>query len=207
MAKLSVYNMNGEQIRELEVSDAVFAAEVHHDVLHRTVLMQLANRRQGTVGVKGRSDVRGGGRKPYRQKGTGRARQGSTRAAQHVGGGVIFGPVARSFRTRLPKKMRRLAMRSALSSCVTDAKLKVLDRLELEAIRTKDMLNVLKHFQAESSTLLVLPEKSKNVQLSARNLPGVKVDLVNTINVFDLLKYEHVFMTEASLRKLEEVYA
>lgn len=207
MATIDLYNMKGQVVKQIEVKDEVFGITPNHDVLQRAVIMQLANKRQGTSKAKGRSEVSGGGRKPYRQKGTGRARQGSIRAAQHVGGGVIFGPVPRSYRTVLPRKMRQLAMKSALSACYADNKLKVVDDLKLEAIKTKEMAQVLSNLEAEKSTLLVLDAMDLVIRRSAANLPGVKLELSNTINVFDLLKFDHVVFTEAALRKVEEVYA
>ena len=207
MATIDLYNMKGQVVKQIEVKDEVFGITPNHDVLQRAVIMQLANKRQGTSKAKGRSEVSGGGRKPYRQKGTGRARQGSIRAAQHVGGGVIFGPVPRSYRTVLPRKMRQLAMKSALSACFADKKLKVVDVLKLEAIKTKEMAQVLRNLEAEKSTLLVLEAMDLVIRRSAANLPGVKLELSNTINVFDLLKFDHVVFTEAALRKVEEVYA
>ena len=207
MATIDLYNMKGQVVKQIEVKDEVFGITPNHDVLHRSVIMQLANKRQGTSKAKGRSEVSGGGRKPYRQKGTGRARQGSIRAAQHVGGGVIFGPVPRSYRTVLPRKMRQLAMKSALSACYADNKLKVVDDLKLEAIKTKEMAQVLRNLEAEKSTLMVLDAVDLVIRRSAANLPGVKLELSNTINVIDLLKFDHVVFTEAALRKVEEVYA
>ena len=207
MATIDLYNMKGQVMKQIEVKDEVFGITPNHDVLQRAVIMHLANKRQGTSKAKGRSEVSGGGRKPYRQKGTGRARQGSIRAAQHVGGGVIFGPVPRSYRTVLPRKMRQLAMKSALSACYADNKLKVVDDLKLEAIKTKEMAQVLSNLEAEKSTLLVLEAMDLVIRRSAANLPGVKLELSNTINVFDLLKFDHVVFTEAALRKVEEVYA
>lgn len=207
MATIDLYNMKGQVVKQIEVKDEVFGITPNHDVLHRSVIMQLANKRQGTSKAKGRSEVSGGGRKPYRQKGTGRARQGSIRAAQHVGGGVIFGPVPRSYRSVLPRKMRQLAMKSALSACFADKKLKVVDVLKLEAIKTKEMAQVLRNLEAEKSTLLVLDAVDLVIRRSAANLPGVKLELSNTINVIDLLKFDHVVFTEAALRKVEEVYA
>ena len=207
MATIDLYNMKGQVVKQVEVKDEVFGITPNHDVLQRAVIMQLANKRQGTSKAKGRSEVSGGGRKPYRQKGTGRARQGSIRAAQHVGGGVIFGPVPRSYRTVLPRKMRQLAMKSALSACFADKKLKVVDVLKLEAIKTKEMAQVLRNLEAEKSTLLVLDAVDLVIRRSAANLPGVKLELSNTINVIDLLKFDHVVFTEAALRKVEEVYA
>ncbi len=207
MIKIDLYNMNGDRNGEIELAESVFGIEPNLDVLHRAIVMQLANKRQGTHKTKDRSEVRGGGRKPYRQKGTGRARHGSSRSPIWVGGGVTFGPVPRSYRTKLPKKMRRLAMRSALSACVQGEKLKVLDDLRFDEVKTKNMVNVLNKLNLTSSVLLILPEKDKTVELSARNIPGVTVEYVNTINVYDLMKNNNVLMTEGSVRKLEEVHA
>ncbi len=207
MIKIDLYNMNGDRNGEIELAESVFGIEPNLDVLHRTIVMQLANKRQGTHKTKDRSEVRGGGRKPYRQKGTGRARHGSSRSPIWVGGGVTFGPVPRSYRTKLPKKMRRLAMRSALSACVQGEKLKVLDDLRFDEVKTKNMVNVLNKLNLTSSVLLILPEKDKTVELSARNIPGVTVEYVHTINVYDLMKNNNVLMTERSIRKLEEVHA
>lgn len=207
MAKIDVYAMNGQVVGSMELSDAIFGIEPNHDVMHRVVVNQLANRRQGTHKTKGRSEVSGGGRKPYRQKGTGRARQGSIRAAQHVGGGVIFGPVPRDYSYTLPKKMRRLALKSALSAVAQGAKMKVLDKLELNEAKTKEMATLLKNLKLERSTLLVLSERDEKTALAARNILGLKTSLVNTINVYDLLRFDDVVMTKDAVAKIEEVYA
>lgn len=206
MTKTNLYNMNGEVAEQIDLKDEVFGIEPNQDLLHRVVLMQLANKRQGTSKTKIRSEVSGGGRKPYRQKGTGRARQGSSRAAQHVGGGVIFGPVPRSYRTSLNRKMRRIAMRSALSAIVAGEKVKVLNELKLNELKTREMAKVLSNLKAEKSTLLILPEKNRDVERCSANLPAVQVEMVNTMNVYDLLKYDHVIMTLDAVRKIEEVY-
>ncbi|MDO5015927.1 MAG: 50S ribosomal protein L4 [Eubacteriales bacterium] len=207
MTKINLYNMQGEQKGELEIAESIFGIEPHEDLLHRVVVMQLANKRQGTQKAKTRAEVRGGGRKPYRQKGTGRARQGSIRSPLWVGGGVSFAPVPRSYRTRMNKKMRRLALKSALSSCVMEDKFKALDALELPEIKTKRMVELLKNLQLSNNTLVILPEKDRVVEKSAANIPGLQVEYVNTLNVYDLLKHENVLATEASIRKIEEVYA
>lgn len=206
MAKTNVLNMKGEIVGEIELSDEVFGIEPNHDVLSRVIHNQLANRRQGTHKTKTRSERRGGGRKPYRQKGTGRARHGSVRSAQYVGGGIIFGPRPRSYRYTLPKKMRRLALKSALSSKVADAELIVLDSLELAVIKTKAMLDILNAIGVESSALLVTEMPDEKVRLSSRNLPGIKLALANTINVFDILKYDKLVVTREAIEKIEEVY-
>lgn len=207
MAKLDLYSMTGERKGDIEVSDELFALEPNQDLLHRAVVMQLANKRQGTHKTKDRSEVRGGGRKPYRQKGTGRARQGSIRSPLKIGGGVTFGPLPRSYRKVMPKKMRRQALKSALSACAQGEKMLVLDELTLQEVKTKTMATLLNNLKLDKSTLVILDAKNKVVELSARNIPGVTVEYVNTINVYDLLKHDKVLMTEASIRKLEEVYA
>ncbi len=206
MAKTSLYNMKGEVVGEIELNDAIFAIEPHVDVVHRIVKNQLANRRQGTAKVKTRSEVRGGGRKPYRQKGTGRARQGSIRAANHVGGGIIFGPVPRDYRYTTNKKMRRLAMKSVLSQALTDERIKVLETFELDAIKTKEVVNVINNLKVEGTTLFILSEPNKVVEKSAANIKDVKTALVNTMNVFDLLKYKNVIFTNSAVEKVQEVY-
>lgn len=207
MAKLDLYTIKGDRKGEIEVSDEIFALEPNQDLLHRAVVIQLGNKRQGTHKAKDRSEVRGGGRKPYRQKGTGRARQGSIRSPLKIGGGVTFGPLPRSYRKTMPKKMRRQALKSALSACVQGEKMLVLDELQLQEIKTKAMAELLNNLKLDKSTLVILDSKNKVVELSARNIPGVTVEYVNTINVYDLLKHDKVLMTEASIRKLEEVYA
>ncbi|MDO5033529.1 MAG: 50S ribosomal protein L4 [Eubacteriales bacterium] len=207
MAKLDLYTMQGDRKGEIEVSDDIFAREPNLDLLHRAVVIHLGNQRQGTHKAKDRSEVSGGGRKPYRQKGTGRARQGSIRSPLKIGGGVTFGPLPRSYRKTLPKKMRRVALKSALSACVQGEKMMVLDELNLQEVKTKAMAQVLNNLKLDKSVLLILDAKNKVVELSARNLPGVTVEYVNTINVYDLLKHHKVLMTQASIRKLEEVHA
>lgn len=206
MAKVDVYNMEGAVVGSIELSDTIFGIEPNEDVLHRVVLNQLANRRQGTHSTKTRSEVSGGGKKPYRQKGTGRARQGSTRSAQWVGGGIIFGPKPRDYSYTLPKKVRRLAMKSALSTKLSSGSIIVLDTLELPEIKTKGMVRVLENIGASRSALVVLPEKNENVEKSARNLVGIKMAKVNTINVFDILKFDKFVVTKAAVEKVQEVY-
>ena len=207
MAKVNVYNMDGSVAGSLELNDTVFGIEPNQDVLHRSILSYLANQRQGTHATKTRSEVRGGGRKPYRQKGTGRARQGSIRSAQHVGGGIIFGPKPRSYTYNLPRKMRRLAMKSALSAKMAVGSLIVLDTLQLPEIKTRQMAAVLKNLQADVSTLLVTLNRDEVIEKSTRNLHGIKTALVNTINVFDILKFDKMVITRDAVEKVQEVYA
>jgi large subunit ribosomal protein L4 len=206
MAKVDVYNMEGAVVGSIELTDTIFGIEPNEDVMHRVVLNQLANRRQGTHSTKTKSEVSGGGRKPYRQKGTGRARQGSTRSAQWVGGGIIFGPKPRDYSYTLPKKMRRLAMKSALTSKFNSGSLIVLDTLELSEIKTRSMIRVLENIGASRSALVVLSDKNENVERSARNIVGIKLARVNTINVFDILKFDKFVVTKAAVEKVQEVY-
>lgn len=206
MAKVDVYNMDGVKTGSLELSDAIFGIEPNQDVLHRAVLNQLANKRQGTHSTKTRSEVTGGGKKPYRQKGTGRARQGSSRSAQHVGGGIIFGPKPRDYSYTLPKKVRRLAMKSALSSKVAAGSLIVVDKLEMAEIKTKRMAEVLGKLGVTKTALVVTATRDENVEKSLRNLVGVKSALVNTINVFDILKFDKFVVTQEAVLKVQEVY-
>ncbi len=206
MAKVDVYNMEGAVTGSLELSDAIFGIEPNQDVLHRVVLNQLANRRQGTHSTKTRSEVSGGGKKPYRQKGTGRARQGSTRSAQHVGGGIIFGPKPRDYSYTLPKKVRRLAMKSALSTKVAAGNLIVLESLELPEIKTQKMVQILGNIGASKSTLLVMAGRDETIERSTRNIIGIKTALVNTINVFDILKFDKFVVTKDAVLKVQEVY-
>jgi large subunit ribosomal protein L4 len=206
MAKVDVYNMDGIKTGSLELSDAIFGIEPNQDVLHRAVLNQLANRRQGTHSTKTRSEVNGGGKKPYRQKGTGRARQGSSRSAQHVGGGIIFGPKPRDYSYTLPKKVRRLAMKSALSAKVAAGSMIIVDKLEMAEIKTKRMAEVLGKLGVTQSALLVTATRDENIEKSARNLVGIKTALVNTINVFDILKFDKFVVTQEAVLKVQEVY-
>jgi large subunit ribosomal protein L4 len=207
MPKVDLYNINGEVVGNIELSDNIFGIEVNENVIHLAVLNQLANKRQGTQSTKTKSEVRGGGIKPWRQKGTGRARQGSIRSAQWIKGGIIHGPKPRSYRYELPKKVRRLALKSALSTKVEAKDLIVLDVLNFEEIKTKQMVNVLNNLKVDTSALVVLSGKNANVEKSARNIPGVKMALVNTINVFDILKYNKFIITRDAVSKVEEVYA
>ena len=206
MANVSVYNMEGKQVDTIELSDAVFGVEVNEHLVHLAVKQQLAANRQGTQKAKTRSEVSGGGRKPYRQKGTGHARQGSTRAPQFTGGGVVFAPVPRDYTISMNKKEKRAALKSVLTSRVQENKLYVLDELKLGEIKTKDMKNLLDSLKVEGA-LVILNENDQNVILSARNLAGVKTALTNTINVYDILKYGNVVVTKDAVKKIEEVYA
>lgn len=206
MPKIAVYNMNGEQVGDIELSEQLFGAPVRPDLMHEVVLMYLAGQRQGTHKVKGRSEVRGGGRKPWRQKGTGRARQGSIRAPQWKGGGVAFGPTPRSYSYRLPKKVRRLALYSALSSKADDGKIVVLDKLELAEAKTKHMAALLKKFDL-SKALIVDADKQDAIYRSARNLQGVKYVDANGMNVYDLLRHENLILTTDAVAKVQEVFA
>ena len=206
MAKVSVYNMEGSQIGEMELSDAVFGVEVNEHLVHMAVVQQLANSRQGTQSAKNRSAVSGGGRKPWRQKGTGHARQGSTRAPQWTGGGVVFAPQPRAYSFKMNRKEKQLALKSALTSRVNESKLFVLDELKLDEIKTKKFQNVLNNLKVNKA-LVVLDENDPNVILSARNIPDVKTAQTNTINVYDILKYNTVVITKAAVEKIQEVYA
>ncbi|MBQ6359710.1 MAG: 50S ribosomal protein L4 [Lachnospiraceae bacterium] len=206
MAKVNVYNMEGNQVEELELSDAVFGVEVNEHLVHLAVVQQLANNRQGTQSAKTRSEVSGGGRKPWRQKGTGHARQGSTRSPQWTHGGVVFAPKPRDYSFKMNKKEKQLALKSVLTSCVNDDKFVVLDTLTMEDAKTKELKKVLDNLKVEKA-LVVMDSNDLNVVLSARNLPGVKTALVNTINVFDILKYDTVVTTKAGVAAIEEVYA
>ena len=207
MPKVDVYNMNGEVVGELELKDSIFGIDVNENAIHLAVVNQLANRRQGTQSTKTISEVRGGGKKPWRQKGTGRARQGSIRAAQWVKGGIALGPKPRSYKYAIPRKVKRLALKSALSSKVSENELLVLDQLQFDNIKTKNMVNVLNNLKIDSSALVVLADKNEAVEKSARNLPGIKTALVNTINVFDILKHDKFIITKDAVSKAEEVYA
>lgn len=206
MPKVNVYNMLGEQVEELELSENVFGIDINHDAIHAVVKSHLANRRQGTQSAKTRSEVRGGGRKPWRQKGTGRARQGSIRSPQWTGGGVVFAPKPRDYTIKVPKKVRRLAMKSALSSKVLTNNIIVLDELKLEQPKTKEMVNILSNIKAKKKALIVLEEKDVNVIKSARNIPNVETSSVNTLNVYDILKYDSFIITKDAVKKVEEVF-
>ena len=206
MATVSVYNMEGNEVGTIDLNDAVFGVEVNEHLVHMAVVAQLANKRQGTQKAKTRSEVSGGGRKPWRQKGTGHARQGSTRAPQWTGGGVVFAPTPRDYTIRLNKKEKRLALKSALTSRVLENKLIVVDELKFDEVKTKNFANVMNNLKA-SKALVVLNENDANVVLSARNIPTVKTALTNTINVYDILKYNTVIVTTAAVATIEEVYA
>ncbi|HOQ16281.1 MAG: 50S ribosomal protein L4 [Epulopiscium sp.] len=206
MAKVAVYNMDGQQVDEIELKDEIFGVEVNEHIMHAAVVQYLANQRQGTQSAKTRAEVRGGGRKPWRQKGTGRARQGSIRAPQWTGGGVVFAPKPRDYSFKLNKKVKRLALKSALTSKVQNNNLIVLDELKLDEIKTKNMKKVLDNLKV-SKALIVTESDNKNVILSARNLPNVKTAAVNTINVYDILKYESFVVSKDVLQTIQEVYA
>ena len=207
MPKVDVYNMQGKKVSDVELSEAVFGIEPNENVVHSALVNYLANQRQGTQSTKTRAEVRGGGRKPWRQKGTGRARQGSIRAPQWVKGGIALGPKPRSYRYTVNKKERRLAIKSLLSSKVIENELTVVDKLELTEIKTKTMVKALADLKVEGKTLIVLPESNKNVLMSARNIEGVKTITLNNINVFDLLKYNNLVLPLETVKKIEEVYA
>ena len=206
MANVSVYNMEGNEVGSMELNDAVFGVEVNEHLVHMAVVQQLANNRQGTQKAKTRSEVSGGGRKPWRQKGTGHARQGSTRAPQWTGGGVVFAPTPRDYTIRLNKKEKRLALKSALTSRVLENKLIVVDELKFDEVKTKNFANVMNNLKA-SKALVVLADNDQNTVLSARNIPEVKTSMVGTINVYDILKYNTVVATKAAVTSIEEVYA
>jgi large subunit ribosomal protein L4 len=207
MPKVDLYNMKGEVVGDIQLSDNVFGVEVNELALHTVVVNQLANRRQGTQSTKTKSEVRGGGKKPWRQKGTGRARQGSIRSAQWIKGGIVLGPKPRSYKYTLPKKLKRIALKSALTSKVAGNEMFVLDSLALDAIKTKSMVGVLNNLKVDSTALIVIDSNNENVIKSARNIPGVKTAFVNTINVFDILKYDKFIITKDVVEKVEEVYA
>ena len=206
MANVSVYNIEGKEVGTIELNDAVFGVEVNEHLVHMAVVNQLANKRQGTQKAKTRSEVSGGGRKPWRQKGTGHARQGSTRAPQWTGGGVVFAPVPRDYSTKMNKKEKRAALCSALSSRVEENKLIVVDEINFDEIKTKKFQTVLNNLNVNKA-LVVLEDGNVNAELSARNIADVKTAKTNTINVFDILKYSTVIVTKAAAQKIEEVYA
>ncbi|GMQ58026.1 50S ribosomal protein L4 [Vallitalea sediminicola] len=206
MAKVSVYNMEGKQVEELELNDNIFGVEINEHLMHMSVIGQLANKRQGTQSAKTRSEVRGGGAKPWRQKGTGRARQGSIRAPQWTGGGVVFAPKPRDYSIKLNKKEKKAALKSALTSRVNDKKFIVVDELKFDEIKTKKMSTVLANLNVRKA-LLVLNENDQNVILSTRNIRGVKTSLTNTINVYDILKYDTFVVTKDAVATMQEVYA
>ena len=206
MAKVSVYNIEGSQVGEIELNDSVFGVEVNEHLVHMAVVAQLAAKRQGTQSAKTRAEVSGGGKKPWRQKGTGHARQGSTRAPQWTGGGVVFAPKPRTYTIKMNKKERRLALKSALTSRVNENKLIVLDSFNMDEIKTKKFQAVMNNLKV-SKALVVMTEKNDNIVLSARNIPAVKTALTNTINVYDILKYDTVVVTKDAVNAIQEVYA
>ena len=207
MPKVDVYDIKGKKVSDVELAEAIFGIEPNEAIVHSVLVNYLANQRQGTQSTKTRAEVRGGGRKPWRQKGTGRARQGSIRAPQWVKGGIALGPKPRSYKYTVNKKERRLAIKSLLSSKVLEKELTVVDKLELTEIKTKTMVKALADLKVEGKTLIVLPENNKNVLMSARNIEGVKTITLNNINVFDLLKYNNLVLTLETVKKIEEVYA
>ncbi|MEI3355481.1 MAG: 50S ribosomal protein L4 [Clostridia bacterium] len=207
MPKVDVYDIKGKKVSDIELADSVFGIEPNENIVHAVLVNYLANQRQGTQSTKTRAEVRGGGRKPWRQKGTGRARQGSIRAPQWIKGGIALGPKPRSYKYTVNKKERRLAIKSILSSKVLEKELTVVDKLELKEIKTKSMVKALEALKIEGKTLIILPEGNKNVIMSARNIEGVKAIKANNINVFDLLKYNNLILPVDTVKKLEEVYA
>ena len=206
MANVSVFNMEGKEVGTIELNDAVFGVEVNEHLVHMAVVQQLANNRQGTQKAKTRSEVSGGGRKPWRQKGTGHARQGSTRSPQWTGGGVVFAPVPRDYSFKLNKKEKRAALKSALTSKVQDAKLIVVDELKFDEIKTKNFVNVMNNLKVQKG-LVVIAENDANVVMSAKNVADVNTTLVNTMNVYDIMKAKTVVLTKDAVAKIEEVYA
>ena len=207
MPKVDVYDIKGKKVSDIELADSIFGIEPNETIVHSVLVNYLANQRQGTQSTKTRAEVRGGGKKPWRQKGTGRARQGSIRAPQWVKGGIALGPKPRSYRYTVNKKERRLAIKSILSSKVLEKELTVVDKLEVKEIKTKTMVKALADLKVEGKTLIVLPENNKNVLMSSRNIEGVKTITANNINVFDLLKYTNLILPVDTVKKLEEVYA
>ena len=207
MPKVAVYDMKGKKVSDVELAESVFGIEPNEAIVHSVLVNYLANQRQGTQSTKTRAEVRGGGRKPWRQKGTGRARQGSIRAPQWIKGGIALGPKPRSYSYTVNKKERRLALKSILSSKVAENELTVVDKLEVKEIKTKTMVKALADLKVEGKTLIVLPENNQNVFMSARNIEGVKTIALNNINVFDLLKYTNLILPLDTVKKIEEVYA
>lgn len=207
MPNIDVYDIEGKKVKKVELNETIFGIEPNEEIVHSVLINFLANQRQGTQNTKTRSEVSGGGKKPWRQKGTGRARQGSTRAPQWIKGGIALGPRPRSYKYTVNKKERQLAIKSILSSKVLDKDLVVVDKLPLKDIKTKEMVKALTNLKVEGKTLIMLPEKNEQVQKSARNIENVKTTLVGTINVYDLLKYNKLVVTLDTIKKLEEVYA
>jgi large subunit ribosomal protein L4 len=206
MANVAVYNMEGKEVDKIELNDSIFGVEINEHLVHMAVLQQLANKRQGTQKAKTRSEVRGGGRKPWRQKGTGHARQGSTRSPQWTGGGIVFAPKPRDYSFKMNKKEKNLALKSVLTTKVAENKFIVVDGLSFDEIKTKNMVNVLKNLEVKKA-LVVTDDDNKNVTLSSRNIPGVKTAFTNTINVYDILKYDKMVVAKDVISKIEEVYA
>ena len=207
MPKVDVLDMKGKKVSDIELADSVFGIEPNEAIVHSVLVNYLANQRQGTQSTKTRAEVRGGGRKPWRQKGTGRARQGSIRAPQWIKGGIALGPKPRSYKYTVNKKEKRLAIKSVLSSKVLEKELTVVDKLEVKEIKTKTMVKALADMKVEGKTLIILPENNKNVFMSSRNIEGVKTIVANNINIFDLLKYTNLILPVDTVKKLEEVYA
>mgnify|MGYP005822257905 FL=1 len=207
MPKVDVYDIKGKKVSDIELADSVFGITPNENIVHAVLVNYLANQRQGTQSTKTRAEVSGGGKKPWRQKGTGRARQGSIRAPQWIKGGIALGPKPRSYKYSVNKKEKRLAIRSVLSSKVLEKELTVVDKLELSEIKTKTMVKALADLKVEGKTLIILPENNKNVLMSSRNIEGVKTIVANNINVFDLLKYSNLILPVDTVKKLEEVYA
>ncbi|OPZ84302.1 MAG: 50S ribosomal protein L4 [Firmicutes bacterium ADurb.Bin419] len=207
MPKVDLYDMSGKVVGDINLSDVVFGIDVNKEVVHQVVVNQLANKRQGTQSTKTKSEVRGGGIKPWKQKGTGRARQGSIRSAQWIKGGIVLGPKPRSYRYTLPKKVKRLALKSALSSKVSENEIIVLDSLNFDKIKTKQMAEVLKNLKIEGTAVVLIADKNENIERSANNIPGIKTLLANTINVYDIVKHNKLIITKDAVSKVEEVYA
>ena len=207
MANVSVYNMEGKEVGTMELSDAIFGVEINEHLVHMAVVQQLANNRQGTQKAKTRSEVSGGGRKPWRQKGTGHARQGSTRSPQWTGGGVVFAPVPRDYSFKMNRKEKRAALKSVLTDKVANNKLIVLDKLAFDEIKTKNFVKVLDNLKIEGKALVVLNENDKNVVMSAKNVPTAKTTLTSTINVYDILDAKTLVLTQDAVKTIEEVYA
>ena len=206
MSKISVFDMTGKKVADTELNDAVFGIEPNKSVMHAMVVNYLANQRQGTQSAKTRGEVRGGGRKPFRQKGTGRHRQGHSTDPSQIGGGIVFAPKPRDYRYTLPKKLRRLAMKSALSSKVAEKEIIVLDELKFEAPKTKEMIKVLENIKAGKKALIVTVDKDENTVRSAANIPGVKTMLVTTMNVYEIVNHDSFIVTQEAVKKIEEVY-
>ena len=207
MPKVDVYDIKGKKVSDIELADSVFGIEPNENIVHSVLVNYLANQRQGTQSTKTRAEVSGGGKKPWRQKGTGRARQGSIRAPQWIKGGIALGPKPRSYKYTVNKKEKRLAIKSVLSSKVLEKELTVVDKLEVKEIKTKTMVKALADMKVEGKTLIILPENNKNVFMSSRNIEGVKTIVANNINIFDLLKYTNLILPVDTVKKLEEVYA